>query len=231
MAKLIMHRHVRIAFFRFPLVNLADMILRFCHCLSTYFDDNSPYIIACAIHSHRHTFVAGVGLSTSGHHSSSLFAHRTPPTVHFIVCLLRPTGPSKSPSTSSSYTTPATRSATNLNHAHQHHCEHRYDYDPVRCPTTPVTVLFVLAFVSHDNFNSPRMDTPTPGRCIRVDRCKGMKSSYATRCDARDVYTTHRDPTTHPIHARPFCRQPSSARSIVYILYYLRTSYTSSRIP
>ena len=52
----------------------------------------------------------------------------------------------------------------NLNHAHQHHCEHRYDYDPVRCPTTPVTVLFVLAFVSHDNFNSPRMDTPTPAR-------------------------------------------------------------------
>ena len=84
MAKLIMHRHVRIAVFRFLFVNFADITSHFSHCLSTYLDDNSPYVITSTMRSHRHAFVAGVGVSTSGYHFSSLFTHRPLSTVLYV---------------------------------------------------------------------------------------------------------------------------------------------------
>ena len=52
MEKLIMHQHVLIALFRFDLPSLADTILRFSHCISTYSTHapNPPRIIASATH-------------------------------------------------------------------------------------------------------------------------------------------------------------------------------------
>ena len=56
---------MRIAFFRFPLANLADITSRFSHFFTTYFEDplNPPYIIASATHSRRHASVTCVGMS------------------------------------------------------------------------------------------------------------------------------------------------------------------------
>ena len=63
-AKLIMHRHVRIAFFRFPFVNLADIASRLSHCFSTYsnVDLDPPCLIVSAMHSRRHAFLADLSL-------------------------------------------------------------------------------------------------------------------------------------------------------------------------
>ena len=74
-----MHRHVRIAFFRFPFVNLAH-ITSLSYCFSTYPDDalNNPRIIARATHFHQHAFVACVGVSTTGLHFSSPNTSRCP---------------------------------------------------------------------------------------------------------------------------------------------------------
>ena len=44
-----------------------------------------------------------------------------------------------------------------------------------------------------------------------------------------DVRTTHRESITDPIHVLP-TDSPSSGRPPVYILYRLRTNYTSSRV-
>jgi len=100
-AKLIMHRHVRIAFFRFPFVNF----------LIAFFPDDAlnPPSSSPPPYPRRHVFVAGIAVSTSGHHFSSSCKHHPPST---IICPRQTTGPSYSPSTPSMCTTPATRSAT-----------------------------------------------------------------------------------------------------------------------
>ena len=66
MAGLIMHRHVLIALFRFHLPTLADTILRFSHCISTYSNGalNPPRIVASATCSRGRVCVTGVGIET-----------------------------------------------------------------------------------------------------------------------------------------------------------------------
>ena len=60
----------------------------------------------------------------------------------------------------------------NLNHAHQHHCERHYDYDPVGCPTTAAIALFSVAFVSQDNATLTTNGHPD---AHSLYRCKGVK--------------------------------------------------------
>ena len=83
MAKLIMHRHVRIDFFGFPFVNLAHITSRFLIYFSTYSDDtpNSPYIITSATHPRRHAFVTSAVVLIPGHHFSSLYKYRPLSTI------------------------------------------------------------------------------------------------------------------------------------------------------
>ena len=143
MAKLIMHRHVCIAVFRFPFVNLADITSR---CSSTYFDDNSPYVITSTVNSHRHAFIAGVGVPTSGP-IVSLLSSRT--TRSPLYCLSTANNRTKRIAEHAKRVHNASNSRRNddpnPNHAHQHHCERRYDCDPVRCPSTVVIALFAFA--------------------------------------------------------------------------------------
>jgi len=110
MAKLIVHRHARIAFFRFPFVNLAHLTPRF---LIDFFPDDAlnPPSSSPLPRPRRHVFAAGIAVSTSDHHFSSSSKHH-PRSI--IICPRQTTGPSYLPSTSSTYTTPATRSATTI---------------------------------------------------------------------------------------------------------------------
>jgi len=107
-AKLIMHRHVRITFFRFPFVNLAHITSSF---LIAFLPDDAlnPPSSSPPPYPRRHVFMAGIAMSPSGYHFSSSSKHH-PRSI--IVCLRQTTGPSYSPSTSSTCTTPATRNAT-----------------------------------------------------------------------------------------------------------------------
>jgi len=139
-----MDRHMCIAFFRFPFVNLAHITLRF---LIAFFPDDAlnPPSSSPPPRSRQHIYVAGIALSTSGRHFSSSSKH------HPRSIIIRPRqtkGPSYSPSTSSTRTTPAT---SNPSHTHQHHCERDYDYDPIRCRSTVVMALFAYVIMSHYN--------------------------------------------------------------------------------
>ena len=113
MAKLIMHRHVRIALFRFPFVNLAHLTSRF---LIAFFPDVAlnPPSSSPPPRPRRHVFVAGIAVSTSGHHSSSSSKHH-PRSI--IICPRHMTEPRYSLSTSSTCTTPATRSPQPKSHS------------------------------------------------------------------------------------------------------------------
>ena len=62
--RLIMHRHVRVAFFRFPFFNSAHIISRL---LIAFFPDDALNPL--------HVFVAVIAVSTSGHHLSSSSKH------------------------------------------------------------------------------------------------------------------------------------------------------------
>ena len=102
MAKLIMHRHVRVAFFRFPFVNLAH-ISRF---LITFFPDdalNPPSPLPLP-YPRRH-----IAVSTSSHLLPSSSKHH-PRSI--LICPRQMAGPSSSPSTQSTCIAPETRSAT-----------------------------------------------------------------------------------------------------------------------
>jgi len=108
MAKLIVHRHVLIAFLRFPFVNLAHPNITVSHCLSPNVALNPPSS-SPSPYPRRHVFVASIAVSTSGHHFSS--SSKDHP-WSIIICPRQTTGPSYSPSTSSTRITPATCSAT-----------------------------------------------------------------------------------------------------------------------
>jgi len=99
--ELVMHRHVRITFFRFPFVNLAHITSH------SFFPDDAlnPPSSSPPPYPRRHVLAAA--LSPSGHHfsSSSKYHPRS-----IIICPRQTTGPSYSRSTPS--TAPATRSAT-----------------------------------------------------------------------------------------------------------------------
>jgi len=73
-AKLIMHLHVRIAFFHSSFVNLAHIASRF---LIAFFPDDTlnPPSSSPPPHPRRHVLVAGIAVSTTGHHSSSSSKH------------------------------------------------------------------------------------------------------------------------------------------------------------
>ena len=69
--------------FRSYLPTLADTILRFSHCISTYSNGalNPPRIVASATYSRGHASVAGVGVETA------VPSLPTPPAVYSIICL------------------------------------------------------------------------------------------------------------------------------------------------
>jgi len=73
-AKLIMHLHVRIAFFHSSFVNLANIASRF---LIAFFPDDAlnPPSSSPPPHPRRHVLVAGIAVSTTDHHSSSSSKH------------------------------------------------------------------------------------------------------------------------------------------------------------
>ena len=185
-------------------------------CLLTY-PGVVPHIIPSATHSRRR-WCRCVNWPSF---SSLLTA------VHFR----RTTGPSKSPSTSSMLhdgSNSLPNSNPNPSQTHQHHCERCYDPDPIRCRSAIVIALFAFVIVSH-NSHSPQVDA-----LHSLDACRSpevWRSSegrhYTTRWNAGDVRTTRRESTTDPIHVLP-TDSTSSARSLLYIHYYLRTSYISS---
>jgi len=92
----------------FPFVNLAHPNIALSHCFfpNVALDppSSSPPPYPC-----RHVFVASIAVSTSVHHFSSSSKHHP---WSIIICPRQMTGPSYSPSTSSTCITPATRSAT-----------------------------------------------------------------------------------------------------------------------
>jgi len=90
----------------FPICPLGSHTSRF---LIAFFPDdalNPPSSLPP--YPRRHVFVPGIAVSTSGHHFSSSLEHH----LRSIICLRLMTGPSHSPSTSTTCTTPATRSPT-----------------------------------------------------------------------------------------------------------------------
>jgi len=106
-AKLIMRRHVRIAFFRFPFVNLAHITSSL---LVAVFPDDALNLPSPSPlpHPRRHVFVAGIAVSTSGH----MFP--LPPNTTrgpLLYAYDRQRDQATSPSTSGTCTTPATRNA------------------------------------------------------------------------------------------------------------------------
>ena len=118
MAGPIMHRHVLIVFLRFDLPTLADTILRFSPCISTYSNGalNSPSIVASA--------VAGVGAETV------VPPLPTPPAVYSIVCPRRAIEKHRSPSMYGAQAHASSmqrNSNSSPNHFRQHHCECRCD--------------------------------------------------------------------------------------------------------
>jgi len=107
MAKLIMHRHVRVAFFRFPSVNGSHSIALL---IALFLDDAlNPPSPPPPPRPCRHVFVAGIAVSTPGHHFSSSSKHH-PGSI--IIFPRQTTGPSYSSSTQSTCTTPSARNAT-----------------------------------------------------------------------------------------------------------------------
>jgi len=103
-SKLIMHRHVCIAFFRFPFVNLAHITYRV---LIAVFPNDA--LISPPLYLRRHVIVAGIPVSTSGHHSSSSSKHHR---RSIIICPRQTIGPSYLLITPGTCTMPAIRSAT-----------------------------------------------------------------------------------------------------------------------
>jgi len=91
-------------FFRFPFVHLTHITLLFLIAFRFVPCSNPSCIITSATHSRGHAFVAGVTVSTSCHHFSSLSKHHPLFTIH---CPRQTTGPSKSPSSSCTCTAPA----------------------------------------------------------------------------------------------------------------------------
>jgi len=95
--------------FRFPFVNLAHLTSRF---LIAFFPPNvalNPPSSSPPPRPRRHILVAGIAVSTSGQSFPSSSKHHL---RSIIICPKRMTGPSYSPSTSSTCPTPATHSAT-----------------------------------------------------------------------------------------------------------------------
>ena len=142
MAGLVMHRHVLIALFRFHLPTLADTILRFSHCISTYSNGalNPPRIVASATHSRGHVSVTGVGIEPS----SPLSQHRPLSTVYVERQERQITEHVRRPRT---YQQLAAQQHQQPNHFHQHYCECCCDFHPVRSHSAAVMALFVFVIV------------------------------------------------------------------------------------
>jgi len=105
MAKLIMHRHVRIGFFRFPFVDLAHKH----HAFSLLFPDDALHPPSSPPPTRIRRRIT---VSTSGHHFPSL---QIPPAVHYYLSM--------------QVEHVHNASSPNPSHTHQHHCGYCYDYD------------------------------------------------------------------------------------------------------
>ena len=171
------------------------------HCFSACSDGalNPPCIINSAACSRRHAFVAGVAVSTSCHHSSSL-----PPNTAHCPLLIDHHGRQDQ----------ANRRARRAPARYQH-CD---NYGSVRCRLTAL-------IVSHDNSTVTSNRHPTLARRLLVARSMKddtMLHGVMWRCPYRSPRIT-----TGPAHV--LTDGPSSARPLVYTLYCLRMSYASTR--
>jgi len=152
-AELIMHLHVRIAFFHSSFVNLAHMASRF---LIVFIPDDAlnPPSSSPPLHPRRHVLVAGIAVSTTDHHSSSS------PAVHCYLSTTDDVTKLLAEHVKHVHNASDSQRSSNSNagptHTHQHNCERCYDYDPIRCHSTVVITLFAYVIVSHSH---PRMDT------------------------------------------------------------------------
>ena len=113
---------------------------------------------------------------------------QTSPTAHILVCPRGTTGRSKSPSTSSTHTTTATRSAiaiTNRKPAHPHNCERRCGYHPIRSHLTTVVALFAFVIVQPQ---TPYTHHRPPARYLLVTETWGRNECYGRLCDGIHYY-------------------------------------------
>jgi len=129
--ELIMHRHVRVAFFRFPFVNLSHITS---HLLVAFFTDDAlnPPSSARPPHPRRHLFVAGIAISTSGHHFYSSSNHHRGPL--FYVADDRSKLPAEHAKHAHNASDSQRNSNPNSSRTHQHHCERFHDYATTMTP-------------------------------------------------------------------------------------------------
>ena len=173
MAGLIMHQHVPIALFRSHLPTLADTMLRFSHCISTYSNGalNPPRIVASTTYSRGNVSVAGVGVETV------VPPLPTPPAVYSIICLRQTTEKVRSPSTHGARTH-ASDSQLNINsspnHFHQHHCECCCDFHPSGVTRLLLWPRSCSSSCSHHN-SALTTNRHPPVRYLTIDRSMGMK--------------------------------------------------------
>src|SRR5258706_4044036 len=174
MAGLIMHRHVLIALFRFHLPTLADTILRFSHCMSTYSNSalNPPRIVASPTYSRGPVSVAGVGVETV------VPPLPTPPAVYSIICLRgrqrkadRRVRTARAHASNSQLNRNRNR---NRNHFHRHHCECCCNFHPVRSHPAAVMAGSCSSSCNHHNSTLTTNRHP-PVRYFSIDSSTGKK--------------------------------------------------------
>ncbi len=164
-----MHRHVRIVFFRHPIVNLITS--RF-HCFSTYSNDgfNPPCIFVFAMHSRWHSLPVSVS-----QHIPSLSPNTARCPLYY---LSTPDDRTMQISEHVKHAHSASISQSNNNPkpspAHRHHCKPRCDFDSVRCRSAVALALFSFV-VSHDHSTLTSMRPLLPGCCLPVSRRIGIK--------------------------------------------------------
>jgi hypothetical protein len=229
MAKLIMHRHVGIACFRFPFVNLAHIMSRF---LIAFFDAlNSPCVRTCV-----DTYSSPASLCPS----------RIPPVVHYNLSttddrtkLLDEHVKHVHTANNSQRTSSGNRSAS---HIHQHHYERCYDYDSFRCRSTVTIALFAYVIVNHDNsrvasntYRHPALDICRLPE-VRDEEVKTDTMLHNVMLETSVPPIANSLPT--PIHVL-LTVSPSSTRSLIYIsfiayeraIHHLSSSLTDVQTP
>ena len=127
-AKLIMHRHVHIAVFRFPCVNVVHIT----SCLPIALLSESTFIIASAVPTPIR--IRRQYRSVTLRPSFFLFL-QTPPVIYYYLSTTdhRTKLLAEHAKQAHNASDSQRNSNPNPNHTYQHHCERCYDYDPSRC--------------------------------------------------------------------------------------------------
>jgi hypothetical protein len=224
MAKLIMHRHVCIACFRIPFVNLLTQR----HTFSFAFSDdalNSPCIRTCI-----DTYPSPVSLCPS----------QIPPAVHYYLSTTDDKAKLLAEHVKHAHNANNSQRNRNRNrnrsasHTHQHHYERCYDYDSFRCRPTVTIALFACVIVNHDNSRVASNTNRHP--TLDICRLPEVRDEVKTDTMLHDVMLETSVPPIAkllptPIHVLLTVSPRPPVRFVyIYILYCQRTSYTSSRV-